>query len=203
VDRDSNWFSPALIKIFKSHRLWDYSEKNVSAFKEYGVNIDHVVPVGYVKELTRIRFVKNPDIDVLFFGIMNPRRKSIIDQMSLNLKVGVINGTYGKRRDALIGRSKLIINIHYYEVKVLEMVRLSYLLANHCAVLSERSSEHDLDDLLEEGVAFSDYKDLANRARELIDSPDERAKLSKRGFEIISARSAIEYLREAVKTISN
>jgi hypothetical protein len=195
----SSWFRPDLIDIFRRHVLWDYSKKNAAALDALGVHVAHVVPIGYVKELTRLQPAPERDMDVLFFGSINPRRQEIIDRMTAaGLRVGAAFGIYGKERDALIGRAKLLLNVHFYDAKVLEMVRISYLLANRCAVLSERSSDPAEDDTLAEGVAFADYQHLPQRARELIDAPDERERLARRGFEIMSARPAAEYLRAAL-----
>jgi hypothetical protein len=199
VEVGSNWFRAELIDTLRRHVLWDYSKANAAALDALGVQVSHVVPIGYVKELTRIQFAPERDIDVLFFGSMNPRRKEIIDRMSAaGLRVGAAFGVYGKERDALIGRAKLLLNVHFYDAKVLEMVRISYLLANRCAVLSERSSDPAEDETLAEGMAFADYEHLVQRARELIDAPDERERLARRGFEIMSARPVVEYLRAAL-----
>jgi hypothetical protein len=199
VEVGSSWFRPELIEIFRRYVLWDYSKQNAAALDALGVQVAHVVPIGYVKELTRLQRAPEPDIDVLFFGSMNLRRQEIIDRMSAaGLRVGAAFGVYGKERDALIGRAKLLLNVHFYDAKVLEMVRISYLLANRCAVLSEHSSDPAEDATLAEGVAFADYEHLVQRARELIDAPDERERLARRGFEIMSARPAVDYLRAAL-----
>jgi hypothetical protein len=199
VQPGSPWFQPELIDLFKRYTIWDYSARNAAALDTLGVKVDRVVPIGYVKELTRIQRAGEPDIDVLFFGSINPRRRAILERMQADrLRVHAVFGMYGKERDALIARAKVVLNVHFYEAKVLEMVRLSYLLANRCAVLSERSSDPAEDDVLSAGVAFAEYQELAQRARELIDAPDERARLSQRGFEIISARPAAEFLRAAI-----
>ena len=199
VEVDSSWFRPELIDLFRRHVLWDYSKKNVAALDALGVKVAHVVPIGYTQELTRIEFAPERDIDVLFFGSMNERRKAIIDKMgAAGLRVAVAFGAYGGERDALIARAKLVLNVHYYDAKVLEMVRISYLLANRCAVLSERSSDPAEDDGLAEGVAFADYRHLARRARELIGAPDERARFANHGFDIMKARPISDYLRGAL-----
>lgn len=199
VEVGSSWFRPKLIDIFRRHVLWDYSKHNAQALNALGVRVAHVVPIGYVKELTRIRLAPEPDIDILFFGSMNPRRKEVIDHMrAAGLRTVAAFGIYGKERDALISRAKLLLNVHFYNSKVLEIVRISYLLANRCAVLSERSSDPEQDDTFAEGVAFADYQHLTQRARELIDAPDECERLARRGFEIICARPAMEYLRAAL-----
>ena len=128
VEVGSPWFHPRLLDLFRRYVLWDYSRHNAAALDELGVRVASVVPIGYVKELTRIRLAAEPDIDVLFFGSMNPRRKEIIDRMNAaGLRVSCVFGAYGQERDALIGRAKLLLNVHFYEAKVLEMVRISVL----------------------------------------------------------------------------
>ena len=49
------------------------------------------------------------------------------------------------------------------------------------------------DDTLAEGWRLRHHQHLAQRARELIDAPDECERLARRGFEIMSARPAVEY----------
>ncbi|MFQ5471158.1 MAG: hypothetical protein ACE5EH_12820 [Gammaproteobacteria bacterium] len=196
---NSPWFSLELVDIFRRYVLWDYSKQNAAKLEAMGVNVSNVVPIGYRKELTRIRFEPERDIDVLFFGSMNARRKEIITRMNAaGLRVAAGFGIYGKKRDSLIGRSKLLLNVHFYDAKVLEMVRISYLLSNHCAILSEHSSDPDEDRKLADGIAFADYQHLVQRACELIDNPEEREHLASRGFEIISAHPEEDYLRAAL-----
>jgi hypothetical protein len=202
VQQGSPWFRPELIDLFARHTLWDYSSQNAEALQTLGVHVAQVVPIGYVEELTRIERVSAQDIDVLFCGSINPRRQSILEQMvGLQLRVKAAFGKYGTERDALIARARLVLNVHFYEARVLEMVRLSYLLANRCAVLSERSADPREDAALAGGVAFADYAQLALSARDLIDAPNEREQLSQRGFEIMRARPAAEYLRAALSTM--
>ena len=53
---------------------------------------------------------------------------------------------YGGKRDALIARAKVVLNIHYYAAQVFEIVRVSYLLANSKAVVTEIGPDTDLDE---------------------------------------------------------
>jgi len=200
VDIGSSWFRPELIDIFRRHVMWDYSTRNGAALEALGVKVARIVPVGYVRELTRLKLSPEPDIDVLFFGSINARRQKIIEDMrAAGLKVAMPkNAVFGEARDALISSAKLVLNVHFYEAKVLEIVRISYLLANRCAVLSERGIDPAEDAELEGGVAFADYHQLAQRACELVNDPVERKRLAQRGFEIMSARTAKEYLRTAL-----
>ncbi len=202
IDSGSEWMRPELIELFRTRTVWDYSERNAKALAGLGVKVAHVVPIGYVPELTRIAPAPSQDIDLLFFGSINERRKALLERIAgRGVKVKVAFGVYGRQRDALIGRARLVLNAHYYDAKVLEMVRISYLLANRRAVLSERSADPSEDASLVEGVAFADYDELPQRARELVDQPGERHRLASRGFEIMSARRAADYLKPAIASV--
>ncbi|WP_371884464.1 hypothetical protein [Caballeronia sp. S22] len=72
-----------------------------------------VVPVGYVPELTRIRFAEPRDIDVLFIGSLCPRRARVIERMrAAGIGIVAAFGVYGRARDRLIARAKLLFNVH-------------------------------------------------------------------------------------------
>ena len=88
------------------------------------------MPVGYVPELTRVAAAPAEDIDILFHGSMNERRNNVISQLrQAGLNAHTVFGMYGPARDALIARSKVVLNMHYYEANIFELVRVSYLLA--------------------------------------------------------------------------
>ena len=201
VEAGGSWFPPELLGIFRRHVVWDYSEKNARTLKSLGVNVARILPIGYVKQLTRIQLAAEEarDIDVLFIGAWSERREQVIQQMAaLGLRVGTEFGVYGAQRDAFLARAKVVLNLHLYNAKVLEMVRISYLLANRCVVLSEWSTEPAVDALVSDGVAFADYDQLAARAVELVADLKERQRLSARGFEIMQARSEADFLRQAL-----
>jgi len=201
VQRGSDWISPQMIDLFRRYTVWDYSEQNAAALATLGISVARVLPIGYARALTRIAPAPVADIDVLFFGSMCERRQQVIRRMGeLGLKVETVFGVYGAARDAMIARAKLVLNVHYYEAKVLEMVRISYLLANRCAVVSEHSSDPAEDASLAEGIAFGSHHELPQIARTLIDAPEQRARLAQRGFELICARPLSDYLRSALAT---
>lgn len=195
IDMGSSWLKPELIALFKKHRVWDYSRRNAKALADLGVKVEQVVPVGYAPELTRIQHAAKKDIDVLFFGSLNKRRKAIIDGFqNAGVNVMAVFGAYGGKRDALIARSKLVLNVHYYEAKVLEIVRLQYLLANKVAVLSERGADAAEDAELSDGVAFADYDRIVAEGVRLLAASEEREKLGQTGFDIFSKRRQSSFL---------
>jgi hypothetical protein len=199
IQEGSPWLQPELLSLFRSYSVWDYSPANAVALEAMGIRVAQVVPIGYTKELTRIIHADEPDIDVLFVGTVNARRKAILERIvAERLRVKLAFGKYGEERDALIARAKVVLNLHFYDAKVLEMVRISYLLANRCAVLSETSADPAEDAVFEGGIAFAGNEDLPARARALLDAPAERARLAERGFEIMRARPIEAYLRIAL-----
>ncbi len=199
IDVGSPWLKPDLIALFKRSRVWDYSRRNAKALAQLGVNVEQVVPVGYAPELTRIQHAPNKDIDVLFFGSMNDRRKVILDGFARSgVKLVAVFGAYGAKRDALIARAKVVLNVHYYDAKVLEIVRLQYLLANRVTVLSERGADPSEDATLSDAVAFADYDDLVAKGLWLLAAPEERDSLAKRGFDAIRRQPQADCLRRAL-----
>ncbi|SAK51309.1 glycosyltransferase family protein [Caballeronia ptereochthonis] len=195
----SSWITPELLALLRSHIVWDYSVANARAFAALGVRVERVVPIGYVPELTRIRFAEPRDIDVLFIGSLCPRRAHVIDRMrAAGIDVIAAFGLYGRPRDRLIARARLVLNVHSRADGVLEIVRLSYLLANGCAVLSERCADAHDEAPLAHAIAFADYDSLPERAAQLISSPTELERLARDGYAEMRSRRAADYLRAAL-----
>lgn len=195
VDDGSPWMSAELLDLFRNYQVWDYSEANIERLAARQVPRPTYVPIGYVPQLTRI--VPAPeDIDVLFYGCLNERRRAVLDDLrARGLRVEWLFGIYGASRDAWIARSKIVINIHFYAAKVFEMARVSYLLANRRVVVSERGADPTVERGLASGVAFAAYDDLADRCVALLADEAARRELSERGYQIFSARDQAAILR--------
>lgn len=114
------------------------------------------------------------------------------------MKVGSFFGVYGNRRDHLIARAKIVINIHFYESKVLEIIRLSYLMVNKIFVVSERGNDQAAERPFEEGIVFADYDALVDTCLHYLGKPSERNRIAASGFEIFSANKQAGFLKEAL-----
>ena len=125
IDPESPWLSNDYLNILKTYTTWDYSINNIKQLNSLGIkNIKHL-ELGYVDQINRI--VKQPiqDIDVLFYGSINPRREFILNELKkLGLNVVALFGVYGSARDEFIARSKLVLNIHFYNSKIFEIARI-------------------------------------------------------------------------------
>jgi len=196
------WFEPAALEILRRFRVWDYSEHNAANLVALGVPRPRVVPVGFVPELARIESLPE-EIDVLFYGSLNERRQAVLDELTAaGARVESVFGVYGKERDRLIARSRMVLNVHFFEAKVFEIVRVSYLLANGRAVVCERGASPEEEAPFEEGVAFADHAHLARTCLDLLQSPAECARLAGAGRQIMESRPAASYLRPALAELA-
>jgi hypothetical protein len=86
--------------------------------------------------------------------------------------------------------------MHYYETKIFEIVRVSYLLANQRCVVSEKSV--DVPAGLEDAAVQADYEDLAARCEDLVRNIRLREIRARQGFEAFRKISEREILESAI-----
>jgi SAM-dependent methyltransferase len=168
--------------------VWDYSRRNMEILRGEGFKgtLNHA-PVGFVDELFRIQKSPEQDIDVLFYGSVNERRLRILEALKAQgLKVEAVFGVYGAERDALIARAKVVLNVHYYDSSIFEIVRVSYLLANRKAVVAECHPGTEIEPELREAVRAVPYEGLVEACLDLVRDDGARAALEARGHAIFS-----------------
>ncbi|OBK34767.1 hypothetical protein A5658_10980 [Mycobacterium sp. 1245111.1] len=194
---------PAFSDLFRRYPTWDYSQANIEYLAGLGLPRPAHVPIAYVPELTRIAPAAAEDIDVLFYGASYERRYAVLrDLCDRGLRVKWLSGVYGAARDAWIARSKIVLNLHYWEAKIFEIVRVSYLLANKRAVVSERGADPTLEGDLASGIAFADYDELVDRCVELVDDEGGRRELAERGYQAFAARDQSAILDRALADLN-
>ncbi len=198
VQRGSPWLTPTLLDLYRNFPLWDYSQVNADALERMGVPRPTVVPVGWMPQLTRIP-PGEEDIDVLFYGSINARRRAVLAELEgRGVRVHAAFGVYGAARDRLVARSRIVLNVHHYEAKVFEIVRVSYLLANRRVVVSERGRDPREEAPFESSVAFAPYGGLVSRCLDLLADPEERARRAALGLDAMVARPQTTFLRAAL-----
>ncbi|MEM9534596.1 MAG: methyltransferase domain-containing protein [Cyanobacteria bacterium P01_E01_bin.45] len=151
-------------------------------------------------QLSRIEAPLKQDIDVLFYGSINERRRKIlIDLRSRGLKVKALSGgLYGKKRDDWIARAKIIVDIHYYETKIFNVVRLAHLLSNQKFVISEYCSDPVSTAEFADGIVFCDYEAIVDTCIEYLQQPEKREIVSQVGFELFRQRKETHYLQSVL-----
>ena len=136
--------------------------------------------------------------------MLSERRYAVLrDLHDRGLRVKWLSGVLGASRDAWIARSKIVLNVHYWEAKIFEIARVSYLLANRRAVVSERGADPTLERDLESGVAFADYDELVDRCVELLGDERARRELAERGYQAFSARNQAAILHRALADLED
>lgn len=173
----------------KNNIVIDFSKQNVAYLKKLGVDAFYM-PYGYHQSLERTH-QSVQDIDVLFVGSTNhQRRVKLLDQLSKKCKVVIAQNVYGKELDELISRAKVHLNMHHAEGQPLEVVRLNYLMANHCNCVSEFGERWEE---YAPGVRFENYDNLIGACLEAIEEPID-------GYEIVkkmptNCKAANEWIR--------
>lgn len=185
----------------RAFNCWDYSEKNIKFLNHNGINNVKKFSFGWQPELNRISRNGPQDIDVLFYGSMNSRRLKIIDGLkSVGLRVENIFGVYGLERDSYISRSKLVLNMHYYDSHIFEVVRVFYLLQNGVPVCSEVNPSTEIDSRWISGVSAVPYDNIVYECKRLIDNDSDRLNLGYRGLSAIREFNQVDVMRHLLET---
>lgn len=194
------WVTPNYLDLLRRHRVWDYSAQNVAALAAMGVREALHVPLGHAAALERIAPAAE-DIDVLFYGAYNERRLALLERLSrAGWKVTRSNGVYGAERDALVARSRIVLNVHFYEQSRLEVPRCFYLMANGRFVLSETSPDAESTGLAS-GMAFALYGRLEEACARYLERPAERAAIAAAGRDLLRSRPQSALLAPAAAAL--
>lgn len=135
--------------------LLEYNPLNYKYFKLNKPNINiFYIPLLYNPFLEHVysNIIKSrinlcdKDIDILFYGSLNKRRKSIIKKLKQKYIVVSINNVTNDVLINYINRSKIILNIFFYDNNsVFDYYRNAFLLANKIFFISEKPSSIDLN----------------------------------------------------------
>jgi hypothetical protein len=155
--------------------VWDYSISNYNILKNHNLSVRHV---PFKLNLDKILMYRNlqtliKEYDIIFCGQMGDYRKHILDMLkSKGKKVFILEGDYTGNRDIEIGKSKLLINIHFNETyRVFETIRCEPWLASGHNVLTESSLDDD------PRAISVPYDQLVNKACEILDSMEISRKI--------------------------
>lgn len=193
-------FKGILYPIKNSHVLWDYNFRNVECFRQFGARKAVHVPIGYTPEMTRIPTVAEEDIDVLFYGEVTDGRKRVLQALEqAGLRVHVLHETYGAERDSFIARAKVVLNMHKMQTRIFEVVRVSYLLANRKAVVSECAFDTQIEPDFMKALTLVPREKLVDTCVELVRNTEERKRVQQSGFAAMTAQDECAYLQQALR----
>lgn len=124
----THWFSDMYRRrLAQSVAVWEYCEGNLHEYKNKNTFI--------VNPGIDIKPKNKKDIDVLFYGAMNDRRKQALKD--INCKI--VTNSMGEDMRKLLIRTKTILNVHYYLPNCFETFRANEALSHNCNIVSEHS----------------------------------------------------------------
>jgi len=177
-------------------QTWDYSARNLEKLRTVGAANPKLLRLGFHRKLARIDRAATQDIDVLFYGSIGERRRRILlDLHATRRNVAAVFGVYGTERDRLISRAKIVLNVHHYNSKIFEIVRVFYLMTNSKAVVSEVGEDTAIDRQYAAGIWPAKYDELVTACLKLLADDQLRRDLEKRALEAISGLPQGELLQ--------
>ncbi len=144
------WFTRRyLSSLKKAYNIFDYSIVNIEFLLRNNISYRKIfyLPIGsfskYKMYLEDIKYKFNAStesIEVLFYGDQNcSRRQMYLDKLKSEFNVYVASEIFGEELVSLICRSKVVVNIHYYETALLETTRIYETLSLGTPIVSESS----------------------------------------------------------------
>lgn len=187
----SHAFNERYLETLRHGYRWDYSRTNFHNASGLALGAGDYVPLAY-QEGAAPCATSGPDepaqdIDVLFFGLLTPRRAAVFEQLrarGLRLKL-TDGGTYwtSAQRDAYMRRAKVVVNFHRMDNhRMVEIHRLSILFRNRKAVVTELYPDSEIDPGLREAVVGVPYERLVEAICDLVADASLRARLERAGL---------------------
>lgn len=189
------------IKLLVSrYTSWDYSLQNILEFGHAGLTTPHFFKIGFHPRLQRIKPALEKDIDVLFYGSLTPERKKVLGELkSHGLRVVHLSGVFGDERDAHIARSKMVLNLHQHGTKILEVVRIHYLMNNGVVVVSQYDADSTGAEDYREGLVLAKYDEVVEQCVTLCASDELLQQYANRSLCVIKKLNAVEIMRKMIE----
>ena len=192
-------WSERVVDFASVHKVWDYNARNIENLKARGIVNAQLMQIGYQSELERVQKSPQQDIDVMFYGSYNERRQAILAQLrERGLNVASLFGVYGEERDAFVSRAKVVLNMHYYDQHVFEIVRVFYLLTNSKVVVAEVGVNTSVEERFRAGLECVPYDGLVDACEWLTNDPVAREKLEFKALRTIKAWPQTEFMRQLI-----
>lgn len=198
------WCSPLFVRSLRllGHPnviAWDYWRRTTEFLLGLGIPA-RTLPYAWAPSLERRRGEHETarDVDVLFMGSFSPRRGRVLEEirrLAPDLCLHTLSGTYGAERDAWLLRSKVCLNVHYWDDGGNEDLRIVYACANRVAVVSEGPAE---EAHREPWALWAPYAEVAQTAVEAVRSGEWKRQAA-RGYAAVQFHDAATLLRSVLE----
>ena len=142
----SPWVTKKKIEFLEQcDEIWDYDESNIKFLKDTFNIKAKLFTLKYAPELNVLPLLpkQDHDIDILYYGVFNDRRQIALNNIRTLMpdkNIITTDSLWGDKLKDTIHRSKITVNLHFYEQNRQEQARLFYLMCNHKCVISETST---------------------------------------------------------------
>jgi glycosyltransferase involved in cell wall biosynthesis len=151
---ESEWFDSNLIFAPHARAMLDIHLSGVAAYRERGVPCFHL-PLGYhpLLEQSDVAAKSKRDLDICLLAAMTDRREEFVAAhadffAARNCHLRFVPIGFAKteetrsylpipRRNTLLQRAKILLNVHYSDLRYFEWHRALIALANRCCLITE------------------------------------------------------------------
>lgn len=155
----------------KAINVWDYT----SNFK-----------IGYSKTWES-EYQQMKPIDVLFYGSLNERRLSILNNIN---NVTIVSGEKSCYGNSLwvdyIAKSKIILSIAFYEPSNNDLFRIAPLLSNRFFVISEKCNDSEFNN--NPNILSCTKEEIPSLCDYYLKNPSERLEWINKGYDYIKSK---------------
>jgi hypothetical protein len=139
----STWVTPDYLRqLNNSLAILDYSRDNIESLVRRGIPAEQVFHVPLLPYKSGGEPANDRDIDILFYGSMaSHRRKTFVEALSGRFNVRVETSLFGEDLRNLLSRTRIVVNIHYYENAILETTRILESVRYGARVVSETARD--------------------------------------------------------------
>jgi hypothetical protein len=186
---------------------WDYSALNVEYLTGLSIPALHV-PYAWAPPLCRwpksgqaepLPLYSTRNVDVLFVGSSSPRRVRVLEQLQADhpeLTVKTLFGVYGEERDGWLCRSRVCLNMHYWDERPPnEDLRLLLACSNAVAVISEGTPDEPAK---AEWAVWAPYSELVERTAALVASGEWKQQAAL-GYAAVQECDAVSVVKKALE----
>ena len=191
----------ALLRLSNRFEIWDYSQANIQHWRQLNPHCSaKYVPIGFAPILENINPSDGQDIDVLIYGGPSKNRLDVFTEICLHGMTALYCfGLYGDARGELIARSKLVLNISHGHAEIFSIVRVSYLLANHKAVISDLNEGMFIEPDLQGALHFASLEEFPSACLHYLRDDDARRHLEEAAYAAMTKRDIRPILALALR----
>lgn len=138
-------------------KIFDFSESNMKKLNfEQDKYLYNPFPISKFNQN-----INTSEFDILFYGQFNNRRVKILSYLNKIFNIRYYENIFDLERDNKIKKTKIVLNLHFYENACLETARINECLKFNKIVLSELPNDKDIlnKELYNDYVHFFDVID--------------------------------------------